>query len=274
MKAAIYKKYGPPSVISVVDVPKPSPRPNQILVKVHASTVNRTDTGYRSAVYFISRLFTGLTKPKKQVLGTEFAGEVAEVGSAVAGFVVGDRVYGFDEINFGGNAEYKVIEYDAMVAHIPADLSFAEAAPIAEGAHYALHYIRAARIDAGLSVFINGATGAIGSAAVQIIAAKGAEVTASCRPEHAQLVQKLGASTTIDYTSLDVVGTGKKYDIIFDAVGKSTYQLCSPALVNRGIYMSTEFGKPQTHPRPYTDKALPVHLQVFAASCSTLLFLE
>lgn len=243
MKAAVYKKYGPPEVVQLVDLPKPSPQENEILLKVHATTVNRTDCGFRSAEYFISRLFSGLFKPKIKILGNEFAGIIEDVGKEVTLFKSGDRIFGYDDSKFGGHAEYKTISESAAITTIPDNLTFEEAAPIIEGAHYALCDIRAAKVKSGDSVMIYGASGAIGSAAVQLVKFFGANVTAVCNTQNVEIVKSLGADLVIDYITEDFTKINQKFNFIFDAVGKSSFKQCRSLLKNKGIYISTELGK-------------------------------
>jgi NADPH:quinone reductase-like Zn-dependent oxidoreductase len=242
MKAAIYKNYGPPEVVQISEFPKPVPGDNELLVKVHATTVNRTDCGFRSAEYFISRFFSGLLRPNNQILGNEFAGEVVARGKNVSLFKTGDKVFGYNDIKFGAHAEYLTIAENAAVTTTPANLSYAEAAPITEGGHYAMYDIRAANVKAGQTVLINGATGGIGSAAVQICKSIGAEITAVCGTDHMELVKSLGADEVIDYTKDDFTQINKKFDFVFDAVGKSSFWKCRPLLKEKGIYISTELG--------------------------------
>lgn len=243
MKAAVYKKYGPPEVVQLVDLPKPSPQENEILLKVHATTVNRTDCGFRSAEYFISRLFSGLFKPKIKILGNEFAGIIEDVGKEVTLFKSGDRIFGYDDSKFGGHAEYKTISESAAITTIPDNLTFEEAAPIIEGAHYALCDIRAAKVKSGDSVMIYGASGAIGSAAVQLVKFFGANVTAVCNTQNVEIIKSLGADLVIDYITEDFTKINQKFNFIFDAVGKSSFKQCRSLLKNKGIYISTELGK-------------------------------
>lgn len=243
MKAIIHAKYGPPEVARLAEVDKPSPQENEALVKVIASTVNRTDAGFRSAVYVISRLFSGLLKPKNKILGCEFAGIVVEVGKNVSLFKVGDKVFGYNDATFGGHAEYLAINENANAATIPSGLKFSEAAAITEGGHYALCDIRAAKIKAGDEVMVYGATGAIGSAAVQLLTYFGANVTAVCNTKNVELVKSLGADVVIDYQTEDYTNTAQRFDLIFDAVGKSSFGKCKPLLKEKGIYISTELGK-------------------------------
>lgn len=242
MRAIVYKEYGPPEVAELVEVDKPTPKENEVLVKIHASTVNRTDCGFRSAEYFIVRFFSGLLRPINQILGCEFAGEIESIGRNVTSFKPGDRVFGFNEEKFGGHAEYMTIPENAAIDLIPEKLSYAEAAPLTEGVHYALFNLRSAKIKSGQKVLVNGGTGAIGSAAVQLAKYFGAEVTAVCHQNHVELLKTLGADEVIDYTRSDFTQVDKKFDIVFDAVGKSSFGKCKPILKDQGIYMSTEFG--------------------------------
>jgi len=243
MKAAIYTQYGPPEVVQIKEVAKPIPKPNEVLIRVRASTVNRTDCGFRSAEYFVSRFFTGLFKPNFQILGNEFAGEIEEIGTTVSSFKIGDRVFGFMDDACGGHAEYLTISEYKGLAIIPEDLSFEDAAPLIEGSHYALCNIRAAKVQPGQKVLVNGGTGAIGSAAIQILKYFDAQVTAVCATQHLELVKSLGADIVIDYSKEDFTQTKETYDFVFDAVGKSSFGKCKPLLNEKGIYISTELGK-------------------------------
>ncbi|MDO8951772.1 MAG: NAD(P)-dependent alcohol dehydrogenase, partial [Draconibacterium sp.] len=243
MKAAIHTRYGPPEVIQLAEVPKPTPKENEILIKVYATTVNRTDCGFRSAEYFISRFFSGLFKPKNQTLGNEFAGVVEATGNKVTNFKVGDKVFGFNDITFGANAEYMIMPEKGAMSTVPAGLTFEEAACITEGGHYALCDIRAAKVKPGQNVMIYGATGSIGSAALQLAKYFGATVTAVCNTKNVALVKSLGADAVIDYTKEDYTKTGQTFDFVFDAVGKSSFGKCKPILSKSGIYISTELGK-------------------------------
>jgi NADPH:quinone reductase-like Zn-dependent oxidoreductase len=242
VKAAIQTSYGPPEVVQIGDVDKPIPGTNELLVKVHATTVNRTDCGYRAVKPFILRFFTGLSRPRRMVLGTEFAGSVEAIGSSVTSFKVRDRVFGYLEGRFGAHAEYLTIPADASVATLPANASFEEAAASTEGSHYALANIRAAKIGIGQDVLVNGATGAIGSAAVQLLKSLGAHVTAVCATEHLGIVEGLGAERVIDYTAVDFTTDEQNYDVVFDAAGKSSFGCCKRLLKPNGIYLSTELG--------------------------------
>jgi NADPH:quinone reductase-like Zn-dependent oxidoreductase len=243
MKAAFYNKYGPPNVVRIAEVEKPEPKGDELLIKIYASTVNRTDCGFRSAEYFITRFWSGLFKPRVQILGCEFAGEVEAVGKAVTLFKTGDKVFGFNDKTMGGHAEYIAIAESGNIASIPGQLDYGEAAAITEGAHYALCDIRAAKVSAGQNVLVYGATGAIGSAAVQLLKHFGATVTGVCNSKNVGLIKSLGADIVIDYEREDFTQTDQTYDFIFDAVGKSSFDACKPLLKKNGIYISTELGK-------------------------------
>lgn len=243
MKAAVYEKYGPPEVVSIKEVDTPSPKPDEVLLKVHASTVNRTDAGFRSAIYFVSRFFSGLYRPKRQILGCDFAGVIEEVGNNVDDLKIGDKIFGFNDQHFGGHAEYMTVsKYDA-IALIPNSASYAEAAALSEGAHYALCDIRAAKVKAGQDAMVYGASGAIGSAAVQLLKSMGTHVTAVANTKNIELIKSIGADEVIDYETQDFTATTKRFDFIFDAVGKSSFGQCKPLLKQKGIYVSTELGK-------------------------------
>lgn len=243
MKAAVHTQYGPPEVVTIKEVPTPVPVAGELLVKVYASTVNRTDCGFRSANYFISRFWSGLFKPRFQTLGCEFAGEVEAVGLNVTSFKPGDKVFGFNDVEFGGHAEYLVIKETGAVEQMPAGFDFHNAVALTEGAHYALCGLRAAKVQSGQNVMVYGATGAIGSAAVQILKQMGVHVTAVCGTADVTMVQSLGADVVIDYQQTDFTNTATKFDLIFDAVGKTSFSVCKKILAPKGIYMSTEFGK-------------------------------
>ncbi len=243
MKAAVNTKYGTPEVVSVVEIDKPTAKENDVLIKVHASTVNRTDSGFRSAKYFVSRFFSGLFRPKYKTLGCEFAGEIEAIGKNVSSFKVGDKVFGFSDERFGAHAEYMTLGEHEAITTMPANLSYEEAAPIAEGGHYALVNIRAAKITGGQKVLVYGASGAIGSAAVQLLKHFGATVIAVCNTKNVKLLQSLGADEVIDYSKRDFTKSIHNYDFVFDAVGKSSYKICKPLLEKKGIYISTELGK-------------------------------
>jgi NADPH:quinone reductase-like Zn-dependent oxidoreductase len=257
MKAAVFTRYGPPEVVVISDVGKPATGDNSLLIKVLATTVNRTDCAYRAAKPFFMRLLTGLTRPRSAVLGTEFAGVVEAIGSGVTSFAVGDKVFGYNEGPFGAHAEYMSVPEDGSVATMPANVTYQQAAPGTEGAHYALSHIRAAKIKSGQDVLVYGATGAIGSAAVQLLKSLGARVTAVCGTEHVELVRGLGADRVIDYTAQDFTEDEQKYDVVLDSVGKSSFSQCKRLLKPRGIYISSELGPLAQN--PFRALIAPLH---------------
>jgi NADPH:quinone reductase-like Zn-dependent oxidoreductase len=242
MKAAVHTRYGPPEVVRIVEVAKPAPTEHEVLVKVHATTVNRTDCGFLSGKPFIVRFFSGPLKPKATILGCEFAGVVEAVGNGVTSFVVGDTVFGFSEWRFGAHAEYLTMPEGGSIATMPANATFEEAACSTEGSHYALSMITKAKIQSGQDVLVNGATGAIGSAAVQLLTRLGVVVTAVCGTEHVELVRGLGADRVIDYGTEDFTKDEQTYDVVLDAVGKSSFGRCKRLLKPRGIYVSSDLG--------------------------------
>lgn len=243
MKAIIHKTYGPPEVVKLMETDKPLPKENEVLVRVHAATVNRTDSGFRSAEYVISRLFSGIFRPKHQTLGNEFAGTVEAIGNKVSIFKTGDKVFGYNDISFGAHAEYLVMHEDETIVHMPGNMTFEQAACLSEGGHYALCDIRAANVVPGQHVMVYGATGAIGSAAVQLLKHFGARVTAVGNTKNLELIRSLGADKVVDYTTEDYTLTSDRFDFIFDAVGKSSFGRCKHILKEKGIYISTELGK-------------------------------
>jgi NADPH:quinone reductase-like Zn-dependent oxidoreductase len=248
MKAAVHTRYGSPDVVRVVEVPTPTPKNNEVLVKVHATTVNRTDCGFRAAKPFFVRVFTGLARPRVRILGNEFAGRVEALGPAATSFAVGDRVFGYDDTVCGAHAQYLTIREDASLARIPASLTYSQAAPATEGSHYALANIEKAKIRGGQAVLVNGATGAIGSAAVQLLASRGVHVTAVCDSTHLELVRGLGAERVIDRTVEDFTQDEQPYDGVFDAVGKSSFGRCRRLLKPHGVYLSTDLGPGAQNP--------------------------
>ncbi|PZG20002.1 NAD(P)-dependent alcohol dehydrogenase [Nonomuraea aridisoli] len=242
MKAAVRVAYGPPDVVRVAEVPEPVVKDGELLVAVHATTVNRTDCALRAAKPFFWRVSTGLVRPKITILGNEFAGRVEAVGRGVTAFKTGDRVFGYNDVGWGAHAEYMTISQHGTVALVPDGLTYDEVAPGLEGAHYALTIIRGAGVRAGHDVLVNGATGAIGSAAVQLLRIAGARVTAVCERAHAGLVSGLGAERVIDYTTEDFTKDAGRYDAVIDAVGKSTYARCRRLLKPRGVYVASDLG--------------------------------
>jgi NADPH:quinone reductase-like Zn-dependent oxidoreductase len=243
MRAIVNTEYGPPEVVRLMEVEKPVPKDNEVLVKVYATTVNRTDCGVRSANYFILRFFSGLFRPKFKTLGNEFAGIIEATGKFVTSFKIGDKVFGYNDKRFGAHADYLTAsEYDSITL-MPDNMSFVEAAPLTEGAHYALSNIKAAGVKSGQNVLVYGASGAIGSAAVQLAKYFGAKVTAVCNTKNIDRIKSLGPDMVIDYTSYDFFKIDQTFDFIFDAVGKISFRQCKPLLNKRGVFISSDMGK-------------------------------
>ncbi len=242
MKAAVYRKYGPPEEVRIMNVPTPSPKADEVLVRIYATTVNRTDCGFLRGIPRIVRLFSGLRVPRHTILGNEFAGQVEAIGGNVRSFKVGDRVFGYDDGRFGSHAEYRTMPEIGMLATIPAGLEYEEAAPISEGALYALGTLRKAGIERGHKVMDYGATGAIGSAALQLAKHLGAHVTAVGDTARLELMTSLGADRVIDYTREDFTRAGQDYDFVCDAVGKSSFRACRELLKPGGTYCSSDPG--------------------------------
>jgi NADPH:quinone reductase-like Zn-dependent oxidoreductase len=240
MRAVVYDRYGPPEVLRVDDVDQPTLGADEILVRVRATTVNRTDCGWRAASPFFVRVFLGLRRPKQRVLGMEFAGVVESVGSAVTGFSVGDEVFGVK--SFGAHAELTRIRANAALAHKPANLTFEEAAPLCDGACIALSCLKHAYPLEGKRVVVYGASGSVGTAAVQLARHLGAHVTAVCNTKNVDLVSSLGADEVVDYLHEDVTKNGRTYDVVFDAVGKHSFRRARHSIVPGGKYIDTDLG--------------------------------
>ena len=247
MRAVVYDHYGPPDVLRIEDVSQPVTKEDEVLVKIHATTVNRMDVHTREAnrsgglaVTVLSRLVSGIRAPRQRILGSEFAGEVAAVGAAVTEFAVGDRVFGNTGLGFGAHAEFICMSESARIAKMPAGMTFEQAAPICDGALNALWCLRLARLQQGSTVLIYGASGAIGTAGVQLAKYFGADVTAVCNTKNLELVKSLGADRVIDYTKEDFTTNGQAYDVIFDAVGKHSFKRSEGSLMPGGRYLATD----------------------------------
>lgn len=242
MKAVIRTFYGSPDVLEVKEVERPIAGNNEILVRVYFATVNRTDCSVLTGKPFIIRFFTGIRKPKLQITGTDFSGEIVGKGKDVTNFEIGDRVWGFHDNGLTSHAAFTAINVNRAVVRIPPNTSYEDAAASAEAAHYAYNFINKVSLLKGQKVMVNGGTGAIGSAVIQILKFFGIYVAATCRGEHMDKVKLLGADKVIDYLTEDFTKDDEKYDFVFDAVGKSTFGKCRPIMVKKGIYISSEFG--------------------------------
>jgi len=240
MRAVVYDRYGPPEVQRLEDVERPVPNDDEVLVRIHATTVNRTDCGWRSATPFFTRYFTGWRGPRQRILGMELAGEVEAVGAAVRDFQVGDEVFGVTR--FGAHAEFVCVGESGGLAHKPAGMTFNEAAAVCDGGSIALACLRKADLREGRSVLVYGATGSIGTAAVQLAKHFGADVTAVGNTKNLELLRSLGADTVIDYTQEDFTKNGETYDVIFDSVGMHSFRRCRRSLKPGGIFLETDLG--------------------------------
>lgn len=241
MKALVYTEYGPPDVLQLKEVEKPLSEEDEALIRVHATTVNRTDCATIRAKPFFMRIVTGLLKPKMQIPGTAFAGEVTAVGNSVSSLQIGDKVFGFDDQGAEAHAQYLTIEADKVVT-IPDKIPYERAAASPEGLHYAYNFINKVDLKQGQHVLVNGATGAIGSAAVQLLKHFDAHVTAVCATKYIELIKSLGADQVIDYTQEDFTKDNQKYDFVFDTVGKSSFFKCKHLLQPGGVYISSDLG--------------------------------
>jgi NADPH:quinone reductase-like Zn-dependent oxidoreductase len=233
MKAIVYEKFGPPEVLQLKNVAEPIPKDHEVLIRIYAGTVTKEEPSWRA-----SPGFNGLLKPKNHILGEEFAGQIEVVGKDVKRFKAGDQVFGIDA--FGAHAEYKCMPEDKALAIKPANMNYEEAASVPNGALTALPFLRdKGNIQSGQSVLIYGASGSVGTAAVQLAKCLGAEVTGVCSTANLEWVKSLGANHVIDYTQEDFTKNGKTYDIIYDTVGKLSFSKCKSSLMNGGVYLTT-----------------------------------
>ena len=240
MRAVVFDRYGPPEVLRVEEIERPEPKDDEVLVEVRATTVNRSDCGFRAAEPFFARFFTGVLRPKYRTPGMELAGVVVAVGSAVTEFAVGDEVFGLR--GNSANAEYVCVRERGALAHKPAAMSFDEAAAVSDGACIALACLQKADPLEGKRIVVYGASGSIGTAAVQLAKALDAHVTAVCATTSVELVRSLGADEVVDYLKEDFTKNGETYDVVFDAVGKHSFRRCRGSLAPGGIYLETDLG--------------------------------
>src|SRR2546423_1555109 len=247
MRAVVYDRYGPPDVLRLEDVERPIPKEDEVLVKIHATAVTRADCATREAnrrsglaVSLLSRLISGMRRPRQRILGSELAGVIEAAGAAVTEFAVGDQVFGTSGFRFGAHAEFACIPERARIAHKPAGMSFEEAAAVCDGGLNSLWCLRLAELRAGQQILIYGASGSIGTAGVQLARYFGADVTAVCGTKNLDLVRSLGADRVIDYTRADFTKNGQTYDVILDAVGKQSFGRCRDSLEPGGIFLPTD----------------------------------
>jgi len=242
MRAVVHDRYGGPEVLRLDEVGRPVPGDDEVLVRVHATTVNRTDCGFRQGKPFFVRAFSGVRRPKHRILGNELAGVVEAVGTAVTEFVPGDRVFGVDQSRFGAHAEFACLRERAPLATVPEGMPFEEAAAVCDGLILARTCLRPAGLGPGRRILVYGASGSIGTAAVQLARHLGAHVTAVCNTPNVDIVRSLGPDEVIDYTQDDFTRNGETYDVIFDAVGKHAFGRCRGSLARGGLFIVTDFG--------------------------------
>ena len=247
MRAVVYDRYGAPDVLRLEEVERPVPKEDEVLIKIHATAVTRSDCATREAnrrsglaVTLISRFISGIRRPKQRILGSEMAGEIEAVGAAVSEFAVGDEVFGTSGFRFGAHAEFICIRESARIAPKPEGMSFEQAAAVCDGGLGALWCLRLADLRKGQRILIYGASGAIGTAGVQLAKYFGTDVTAVCNTKNLELVRSLGADRVIDYTQEDFTKNGQTYDVIFDAVGKHSFRRCKDSLKRGGSYLATD----------------------------------
>lgn len=250
MKAVVYERYGPPEVLRFAEVAKPTPKANEVLIRIHATTVTSGDRRVRcldvpAGFGLIVRLALGISKPRRPVLGSELAGVVEAVGKDVGGFAIGDPVFAFSDFGMGCHAEYKCMVHDGAVVRKPTGLTFAEAAALSFGGTTALDFLRRGKLQRGESVLVNGASGGVGTAVVQLARHFGARVTGVCSTANMNLVRSLGAGHVIDYTKEDFTQTGETYDVIVDAVGTAPFSRCKASLKDNGRLLMVAAGLPE-----------------------------
>ena len=237
MRAIVCTKYGPPDVLQLQEVEKPVPKDNEVLIRVHAATATTASINGRKGEPHFLRLFTGLTKPRKDILGQELAGEIEAVGNDVKAFSEGDQVFGNTGFAFGAHAEFACLPESAALVIKPTNMTYEESAAVVEGGLTALNFLGRGKIQMGQRVLIYGASGSVGTASVQVAKYFGAEVTGVCSTANLELVESLGADVVIDYTEEDFTKNGQTYDIVFDTVGKSSFARCRGSLTQNGVYL-------------------------------------
>ena len=242
MKAIELTKYGAPEFLQMIEVEKPSPKENEVLIKIHASSVSSGDARMRRADPFIIRLIFGFKRPRKPILGVVLAGEIEAIGASVSKYKIGDQVFGSSGMNFGAHAEYVTVPEDAVLALKPGNMSYEEAASIPFGATASMHFLRIANIQQGQKILIYGASGALGTMAVQLAKNYGAEITAVCSTRNVELMKSLGADHVIDYTREDFTRNGKKYDVVFDTIGKISLRKALKSLSDNGHLLLASAG--------------------------------
>jgi NADPH:quinone reductase-like Zn-dependent oxidoreductase len=241
MRAVVYDRYGPPDVLRLEEVERPIPKDDEVLIKIHATTVTRSDCGFRTPHPWFARFFgLGLLRPKRRILGSELAGVVEAAGAEVNEFVVGDQVFGINAGTCGSHAEFICMRESSPLAHKPAGMPFEEAAAVCDGGIGALMWLRAAELSQGQSILIYGASGSLGTASVQLARYFDAHVTAVCTTKNIALMRELGADEVIDYTQEDFTKNGQTYDVIFDAVGKHSFRRSRGSLKRGGIYLPSD----------------------------------
>lgn len=269
MKAIVFTKYGSPDVLQLKEIDKPTPKDNEVLIRVYATTATPSDGLMRRGNSLMGRIIIGFRKPRKrfQLLGTELAGEIEAVGKAVTRFKIGDQVYGFRGFGTGTYAEYKCMPETASLAIKPVNLSYEEAAASVDGSSTALFFLRdKAKLQRGEKVLINGASGSIGTFAVQLAKYFGADVTGICSSRNVDLVKSLGADHVIDYTQEKFTQNGQTYDVIFDAVGKSSFGRCKPSLKPNGRYLVTNGNMLANYARTFWSSMFGTKKFIFALS--------
>lgn len=250
MKAIVYERYGPPEVLHLKEVEKPTPKDNEVLIKIHATTVTAGDWRVRSLIVpagfgLIMRLVIGVSRPRQPILGSELAGEIESIGKDVSKFKVGDQIFAFTGFGMGCHAQYKCMPEDGALALKPANLTYAEAAALSFGGTTALDFLRRAKLESGEKVLVNGASGAVGTAAVQLAKHFGADVTGVCSTANVELVQSLGANHVIDYSKEDFTQNGETYDVIVDVVGTAPFSRSKESLKEGGRLLQVSGSLPQ-----------------------------